>query len=50
MEVSNSKTKSILFSTHRDEVNAMHTLNLCLGDQILEQVTEVTILGVKFDP
>ena len=50
MEVSDSKTKSILFSTHRDEVNAKRALSLCLGNQILEQVKEITILGVKFDP
>ena len=49
MQVSETKTKSILFTTHRDEVNAKRRLHLCLGDSVLEQVEEVSILGVKFD-
>ena len=49
MHVSETKTKSILFTTHRDEVNAKLKLNMCLGQKVLEQVEVVTVLGVKFD-
>ena len=49
MEVSKAKTQSILFSSHQAEVNGKRRINLCLGDQVLEQVTDVKILGVIFD-
>ena len=49
MNVSETKSKTILFSTHRDEVNSKRPIHLCLGNQVLEQVSEVSVLGVKFD-
>ena len=49
MQVSQSKTKTILYSTHKDETNGKMQLNLCMGDQVLEQTTEIKLLGVTLD-
>ena len=49
MTARKSKTKSILFSSHQNEVNSKRPLYLCMGNDILEQVKETKILGVTFD-
>ena len=49
MSISQAKTKSILFTSNVHEVNGKKSVTICLGDEIIDQVSSVTILGVTFD-
>ena len=49
MSISTTKTKSILFTSNVNEVNSKRKVELCLGESVIEQVSEITVLGVVFD-
>ena len=49
MSVSTAKTKTILFTSNMYEVNSKEKVEICLGDAIIQQVSEIPVLGVVFD-
>ena len=49
MNISATKTKTILFTSNVHEVNSKEKVEICLGNAIIQQTSEVPVLGVVFD-
>ena len=49
MKISQEKTKVILFTSNMYEVNSKEKIFICLGDSVIEQVSEIPIVGVTFE-